>query len=201
MLADSSEQHIFCNMNINKAEIKNIITAVLVLFKRHDEGFLLGKNVCVYICYVRVPSPCNKTIHCKTVIFRWKLSQKKLFFGNYCKNIQVLLALGYIRVSHLASLQQKHISLRSTLSDWCVCVCQSSLLSAILGELSHEGGVVKVRGELTYTSQQPWILPGTIRSNILFGKALNPQKYERVLQACALKRVRVPTVRHSLRAV
>ncbi|GLD66233.1 multidrug resistance-associated protein 4-like protein [Lates japonicus] len=65
---------------------------------------------------------------------------------------------------------------------------KSSLLSAILGELSQENGVVKVKGELTYTSQQPWILPGTIRSNILFGKELNPQKYDRVLRACALKR-------------
>uniref|UniRef100_A0A4W6FYM0 Multidrug resistance-associated protein 4 n=1 Tax=Lates calcarifer TaxID=8187 RepID=A0A4W6FYM0_LATCA len=65
---------------------------------------------------------------------------------------------------------------------------KSSLLSAILGELSQESGVVKVKGELTYTSQQPWILPGTIRSNILFGKELNHQKYDRVLRACALKR-------------
>ncbi|XP_044222048.1 ATP-binding cassette sub-family C member 4-like isoform X3 [Thunnus albacares] len=65
---------------------------------------------------------------------------------------------------------------------------KSSLLSAILGELSQESGVVKVKGELIYTSQQPWILPGTIRSNILFGKELNPQKYDRVLRACALKR-------------
>lgn len=76
-------------------------------------------------------------------------------------------------------------------SSLCVCACQSSLLSAILGELSQESGVVKVKGELTYTSQQPWILPGTIRSNILFGKELNPQKYDRVLSACALKRVRI----------
>uniref|UniRef100_A0AAQ5YHY8 Multidrug resistance-associated protein 4 n=1 Tax=Amphiprion ocellaris TaxID=80972 RepID=A0AAQ5YHY8_AMPOC len=63
---------------------------------------------------------------------------------------------------------------------------KSSLLSAILGELSQESGVVKVKGELTYTSQQPWILPGTIRSNILFGKELNPKKYDRVLRACDL---------------
>ncbi|XP_077392260.1 ATP-binding cassette sub-family C member 4-like isoform X4 [Festucalex cinctus] len=65
---------------------------------------------------------------------------------------------------------------------------KSSLLSAILGELSQESGVVKVRGDLTYTSQQPWILSGTIRSNILFGKELNRFKYDRVLRACALKR-------------
>ncbi|XP_033832984.1 ATP-binding cassette sub-family C member 4-like isoform X1 [Periophthalmus magnuspinnatus] len=65
---------------------------------------------------------------------------------------------------------------------------KSSLLSAVLGELPHDSGVLKVKGQLTYASQQPWVFPGTIRSNILFGKDLNPQKYERVVQACALKR-------------
>ncbi|KAJ8389751.1 hypothetical protein AAFF_G00114570 [Aldrovandia affinis] len=65
---------------------------------------------------------------------------------------------------------------------------KSSLLSTILGELPAEKGVVKVRGDLTYASQQPWVFPGTIRSNILFGKELHPQKYEKVLRACALVR-------------
>uniref|UniRef100_A0A4W5NGP0 ATP-binding cassette, sub-family C (CFTR/MRP), member 4 n=1 Tax=Hucho hucho TaxID=62062 RepID=A0A4W5NGP0_9TELE len=65
---------------------------------------------------------------------------------------------------------------------------KSSLLSAILGELPHDKGVLRVKGQLTYTSQQPWVFPGTIRSNILFGKELHPQKYEKVLRACALKR-------------
>ncbi|XP_049584650.1 ATP-binding cassette sub-family C member 4 isoform X3 [Syngnathus scovelli] len=65
---------------------------------------------------------------------------------------------------------------------------KSSLLSAILGEMSQQSGAVKIRGDVTYTSQQPWILPGTVRSNILFGKELNRFKYDRVLKACALKR-------------
>uniref|UniRef100_A0A674EG61 Cystic fibrosis transmembrane conductance regulator n=1 Tax=Salmo trutta TaxID=8032 RepID=A0A674EG61_SALTR len=65
---------------------------------------------------------------------------------------------------------------------------KSSLLSTILGELPHDKGVLKVKGQLTYASQQPWVFPGTIRSNILFGKELHPQKYEKVLRACALKR-------------
>ncbi|KAK2856772.1 hypothetical protein Q5P01_005507 [Channa striata] len=65
---------------------------------------------------------------------------------------------------------------------------KSSLLSSILGELPSEKGVLKVKGQLTYAAQQPWVYPGTIRSNILFGKELNPQKYERVIRACALKR-------------
>ncbi|XP_041637493.1 multidrug resistance-associated protein 4 [Cheilinus undulatus] len=65
---------------------------------------------------------------------------------------------------------------------------KSSLLSSILGELPDEKGVLKVRGQLTYAAQQPWVFPGTIRSNILFGKPLNQQKYEKVIRACALKR-------------
>uniref|UniRef100_A0A7N6BJF9 Multidrug resistance-associated protein 4 n=1 Tax=Anabas testudineus TaxID=64144 RepID=A0A7N6BJF9_ANATE len=65
---------------------------------------------------------------------------------------------------------------------------QSSLLSSILGELPNEKGVLKVKGQLTYAAQQPWVYPGTIRSNILFGKELDIQKYERVIKACALKR-------------
>ncbi|XP_042369269.1 ATP-binding cassette sub-family C member 4-like [Plectropomus leopardus] len=65
---------------------------------------------------------------------------------------------------------------------------KSSLLSAILGELRHDTGTLKVKGQLTYAAQQPWVFPGTVRSNILFGRELNPQKYERVLIACALKR-------------
>ncbi|RVE75296.1 hypothetical protein OJAV_G00015460 [Oryzias javanicus] len=62
------------------------------------------------------------------------------------------------------------------------------LLSSILGELPAEKGVLDVKGQMTYAAQQPWVFPGTIRSNILFGKEFNQQKYDRVIKACALKR-------------
>uniref|UniRef100_A0A8D3CIJ7 Multidrug resistance-associated protein 4 n=1 Tax=Scophthalmus maximus TaxID=52904 RepID=A0A8D3CIJ7_SCOMX len=65
---------------------------------------------------------------------------------------------------------------------------QSSLLSAILRELPLDTGTLQVKGQLTYASQQPWLFPGTIRSNILFGRELNSTKYEEVIRACALKR-------------
>uniref|UniRef100_A0A667Z628 Multidrug resistance-associated protein 4 n=1 Tax=Myripristis murdjan TaxID=586833 RepID=A0A667Z628_9TELE len=55
-------------------------------------------------------------------------------------------------------------------------------------ELPRDKGVLRVKGQLIYASQQPWVFPGTIRSNILFGKELNTQKYEKVLRACALKK-------------
>ncbi|XP_049611466.1 ATP-binding cassette sub-family C member 4 [Syngnathus scovelli] len=65
---------------------------------------------------------------------------------------------------------------------------KSSLLSSILGELPAEKGAMKVKGQLTYAAQQPWVYPGTIRSNILFGKDMDLRLYEKVLKACALKR-------------
>ncbi|XP_032412503.1 multidrug resistance-associated protein 4-like isoform X1 [Xiphophorus hellerii] len=65
---------------------------------------------------------------------------------------------------------------------------KSSLLSAILGELPRDTGALTVKGQLAYASQQPWVFPGTVRSNILFGRELNPKKYEKVLRSCALKK-------------
>ncbi|XP_054831012.1 ATP-binding cassette sub-family C member 4 [Eublepharis macularius] len=65
---------------------------------------------------------------------------------------------------------------------------KSSVLSAILGELAASKGFVDVRGKIAYVSQQPWVFSGTVRNNILFGKAYEKEKYEKVLRACALKK-------------
>ncbi|XP_074155461.1 LOW QUALITY PROTEIN: ATP-binding cassette sub-family C member 4 [Sminthopsis crassicaudata] len=65
---------------------------------------------------------------------------------------------------------------------------KSSLLSAVLGELPRHNGLVTVRGRIAYVSQQPWVFSGTVRSNILFGKAYEKEKYDRVIKACALKK-------------
>ena len=73
------------------------------------------------------------------------------------------------------------------------CVCcplfQSSLLRALLGELPPSQGKVSVHGRIAYVSQQPWVFPGTVRSNILFGKKYEEQRYEEVIKACALEEV------------
>ncbi|KAH0624489.1 hypothetical protein JD844_031979, partial [Phrynosoma platyrhinos] len=65
---------------------------------------------------------------------------------------------------------------------------KSSLLSAVLGELSASKGFIDTRGKIAYVSQQPWVFSGTVRSNILFGKEYHKDKYEKVLKACALKK-------------
>ncbi|XP_031814417.1 multidrug resistance-associated protein 4 [Sarcophilus harrisii] len=65
---------------------------------------------------------------------------------------------------------------------------KSSLLSAVLGELPRHNGLVTVRGRIAYVSQQPWVFSGTVRSNILFGKIYEKEKYDKVIKACALKK-------------
>ena len=73
----------------------------------------------------------------------------------------------------------------------CVCCClfQSSLLSALLGELPLIQGNVNIQGRIAYVSQQPWVFPGTVRSNILFGKKYEEDRYKEVIKACALEKV------------
>ncbi|CAF2902537.1 unnamed protein product [Rotaria sp. Silwood2] len=63
---------------------------------------------------------------------------------------------------------------------------KSSLLAAILGEMSLLNGNSKVCGKIAYVSQTPWMFAGTIRENILFCKVFDQEKYERVLKSCQL---------------
>ncbi|XP_059740421.1 ATP-binding cassette sub-family C member 4 isoform X6 [Bos taurus] len=64
---------------------------------------------------------------------------------------------------------------------------KSSLLNALLGELPPSQGRVSVHGRIAYVSQQPWVFPGTVKSNILFGKKYKEDRYEEVIRACALE--------------
>uniref|UniRef100_F6HBQ8 ABC-type xenobiotic transporter n=1 Tax=Vitis vinifera TaxID=29760 RepID=F6HBQ8_VITVI len=63
---------------------------------------------------------------------------------------------------------------------------KSSLLNSILKEMRLIHGSIYSDGSITYVPQVPWILSGTIRENILFGKAYDPTRYSDVLEACAL---------------
>ncbi|UJR17739.1 hypothetical protein I4U23_004637 [Adineta vaga] len=63
---------------------------------------------------------------------------------------------------------------------------KSSLLSAILGEMSLVEGTCKIDGRIAYVSQIPWLFAGTIRENILFCKSYQKEKYEQVIESCQL---------------
>ncbi|KAG1678443.1 Canalicular multispecific organic anion transporter 2 [Nymphon striatum] len=83
---------------------------------------------------------------------------------------------------------------------------KSSLLSAVLGEMHLQEGRVNVNvvespevtpraglhrceseGSIAYAPQQAWILNATVRENILFDSHFNGQKYQDILNKCALE--------------
>ncbi|KAL4595485.1 hypothetical protein ACB092_12G094600 [Castanea dentata] len=65
---------------------------------------------------------------------------------------------------------------------------KSSLLSCMLGEVPKISGTVKLCGTKAYVAQSPWIQSGTIEQNILFGKKMEREKYEWILEVCSLKK-------------
>uniref|UniRef100_A0A0D3G471 ABC transporter C family member 13 n=1 Tax=Oryza barthii TaxID=65489 RepID=A0A0D3G471_9ORYZ len=63
---------------------------------------------------------------------------------------------------------------------------KSSLLCAMLGEIPRMSGSVAMSGSIAYVPQTPWIQSGTVRDNILFGKPMNNEEYDRAIRCCAL---------------
>lgn len=63
---------------------------------------------------------------------------------------------------------------------------KSTLLAAILREIPKTEGMIQVSGKIAYVSQTAWIQTGSIQDNILFGSAMDQQKYQRTLEKCSL---------------
>ncbi|KAL0968660.1 hypothetical protein UPYG_G00269840 [Umbra pygmaea] len=64
---------------------------------------------------------------------------------------------------------------------------KSSLLMMILGELVPSEGKIRHSGRISFSPQTSWIMPGTIRDNILFGLAYDEYRYTSVIRACQLE--------------
>ncbi|KAJ3029936.1 UNVERIFIED_CONTAM: hypothetical protein HDU68_010622 [Siphonaria sp. JEL0065] len=69
---------------------------------------------------------------------------------------------------------------------------KSSLLQALLGEMKRISGdsylpeKSPTNGGVAYVAQTSWLQNATIRDNITFGETYDPQRYDKVIKACAL---------------
>jgi ATP-binding cassette, subfamily C (CFTR/MRP), member 4 len=64
---------------------------------------------------------------------------------------------------------------------------KSALLLTIAGELSTEhGSITRNYESLSFAEQDPWIMNGTIRDNIIMGQEFNKAWYDQVVFACGL---------------
>uniref|UniRef100_A0A1B0DCY7 Uncharacterized protein n=1 Tax=Phlebotomus papatasi TaxID=29031 RepID=A0A1B0DCY7_PHLPP len=65
---------------------------------------------------------------------------------------------------------------------------KSTILHAIIGELSLDEGSIEINGSLSYAAQEPWLFESTIKQNIIFVEEYDEKRYHEVLKVCALER-------------
>ncbi|KAG6603009.1 ATP-binding Cassette (ABC) Superfamily [Phytophthora cinnamomi] len=63
---------------------------------------------------------------------------------------------------------------------------KSSLINALLGEMTLKRGSFDVHGDVAYVSQDTWIRNLNVRDNILFGEPFHAKRYHSVLKASQL---------------
>ncbi|KAK8797050.1 hypothetical protein WA158_004260 [Blastocystis sp. Blastoise] len=64
---------------------------------------------------------------------------------------------------------------------------KSSLINGILGEMEIVGGNIFLGGKVAYVPQTSYILNDSLRNNILFNSPFNQERYDAVIEACALR--------------
>ena len=65
---------------------------------------------------------------------------------------------------------------------------KSAILQALIGELPLTSGHMKTSyNSISYAAQDPWIMDGTARENIVMGNPFDPIWYNSVVQACCLE--------------
>ncbi|KNE66220.1 hypothetical protein AMAG_10458 [Allomyces macrogynus ATCC 38327] len=66
---------------------------------------------------------------------------------------------------------------------------KSTLLSGLMGELHVARGTVQVSARrVAYCPQHPWVHHGTVRDNVVFGRAFDAAQYRRAIRLAALDR-------------
>ena len=63
---------------------------------------------------------------------------------------------------------------------------KSSLISALLGEMTKVNGEAQVYESIAYVPQEAWIQNMTLKDNVLFSSQLQSHRYNSTLRACAL---------------
>ncbi|KAN0025519.1 hypothetical protein ACTFIU_001796 [Dictyostelium citrinum] len=63
---------------------------------------------------------------------------------------------------------------------------KTSLVNGLIGEIYRVSGRVNMPNQISFTTQQSFLLSSSLRDNILFGNEMNLQRYKQVIEACCL---------------
>jgi hypothetical protein len=101
--------------------------------------------------------------------------------------------LGHAEIGENSAVKVKQSLLCSSSIDVIKNLDQSNPFASLFHAVSNLSVLtllvqVRVEGQTAYVAQTPWIQGGTFKENICFGRHMDEELYERVLQACDLKK-------------
>ncbi|OMJ67085.1 hypothetical protein SteCoe_35840 [Stentor coeruleus] len=65
---------------------------------------------------------------------------------------------------------------------------KSSFLLALLGEIKMNTGNMGINGSMSYASEIPWLISGSVKENIIMDRNHDETRYKKVIKSCALKK-------------
>lgn len=66
---------------------------------------------------------------------------------------------------------------------------KSSVVSAMLGDMTKVDGRVSIDGSIAYVAQTAWIVNASLKDNILMNRVFDEDRYRKVISVCALEQV------------
>lgn len=118
---------------------------------------------------VRYPNDEEQVIKLKDASFNWTFKSNEVISNFVLKDLNLTIRRGQL-VAVVGDIGSG----------------KSAFLAALLGQMNQLSGENKVLGSISYCPQEPWLINTTLRENILFGSPFDPEKYQMVIETCAL---------------
>ena len=64
---------------------------------------------------------------------------------------------------------------------------KSSVFGVLTNQMNLIEGSVELNSNVTIAPQEPWLMSGTVRENIIFGALLDQKWYQKVVSSCGLQ--------------
>ena len=181
-----------CNFIITGKGIQGLIFCLLikVTFERFSSFISLSEKPKNFII-----EHADYSIKLKNSIFSYKANystenvltlaqdsnQESFKFGDFTQSILPITNFFQLMNIHFSATKGEFVVITGKTGSG-----KSSLLLAFLQELNQYAGKFYLKGSIAYTPQRPWMIEGSVRSNILMNIPMDKELYDKVIKVCAL---------------